>query len=83
MAATASPRHLKPKGSVDWCWQVVEVLKICYGRLESNWREVETYLRDVEEVAAWKTIPPGRPYGTLEALLRAELGVEGFSFAMI
>jgi hypothetical protein len=79
-AARAGPRDEKPRGSEAWCWQTLDVLKICYERLESNWRQVEAYLQDLEGVAAWRLIPPERPYGSLEALLQAELGCSEVQF---
>jgi hypothetical protein len=79
-AATTSPRSLKTKGSIPWCYQVIEVLKVGYRRLEDNWQEVEQDLQELEAVAAWERIPPERPYGSLEAMLRAELGVGEIEF---
>lgn len=74
IAATRSPLALKERGSIEWCWQVLETLKSCYERLENNWRDVEKFLKDIEDVEAWSRVPPDKPYGSLEALLKAELG---------
>ncbi len=73
--ARMGPRSLKVPGSPEWCWQAVEVLKAYHSRVEMQWRDVEKIRADLESVRAWEVIPPEAPYGSLDALVRAELGV--------
>jgi len=40
---------------------------------ETRWAE---YLGDLEKHRVWETVPPENPYGSLDALLKAEIGVD-------
>jgi hypothetical protein len=71
-ASLAGPRTLKTPGSPEWCWQTVDYLKNCYRHVEEQYRQVDQVIEDLERVEAWKVIPPGNPYGSLERLLEAE-----------
>lgn len=39
------------------------------------WRDAERHLAELEAVRAWEVIPPEQPYGSLDALCVAEVGV--------
>jgi hypothetical protein len=74
-AALSSPLELKKPGSVDWCWQILFVVKHMWNskiRSETRWIEI---LRELEEYHVWDVVPPEKPYGSLDALLKAEIGV--------
>jgi hypothetical protein len=74
--ASTSPIELKQPGSIDWCWQQIDALKSAWdGKLTSEelWMH---RLRKLEAYEAWAKVPPEKPYGSLEALLKAEIGVD-------
>ena len=72
--AVIGPRNLKVKGSPEWCWQTLDLLKSCYRYVEEEWQVVERMRTELAEVKAWEVIPPGNPYGSEEAMLLAEIG---------
>jgi hypothetical protein len=61
---------------VEFAWQTVNWLK---GRFhlpslsERDWREA---LAEAEQYRIYTRIPPDKPYGSLDALLKAEIGVD-------
>ncbi len=74
--ASTSPIELKQPGSIEWCWQQIDALKSAWdGRLTSEERWIHR-LRKLEAYEAWAKVPPEKPYGSLEALLKAEIGVD-------
>ena len=74
--ASTSPIELKRPGSIEWCWQQIDALKSAWdGKLMSEERWVER-LRKLEAYEAWAKVPPEKTYGSLEALLKAEIGVD-------
>jgi hypothetical protein len=74
--ALTSPIELKQPGSIDWCWQQIDALKSAWdGKLTSEERWIHR-LRKLEAYEAWAKVPPEKPYGSLEALLKAEIGVD-------
>jgi hypothetical protein len=74
--ALTSPLEFKRPGSVEWCWQQIDALKYAWdGKLTSEERWLDR-LRKLEAYEAWATVPPEKPYGSLEALLKAEIGVD-------
>jgi hypothetical protein len=74
--ALTSPIELKQPGSIEWCWQQIYALKCDWdGKLTSEERWVAR-LRKLEAYEAWAKVPPEKPYGSLEALLKAEIGVD-------
>ncbi len=74
--ASTSPIELKQPGSIEWCWQQIDALKSAWdGKLTSEERWIHR-LRKLEAYEAWAKVPPEKPYGSLEALLKAEIGVD-------
>ena len=74
--ALTSPIGMKQPGSIEWCWQQIYALKCDWdGKLTSEERWVAR-LRKLEAHEAWAKVPPEKPYGSLEALLKAEIGVD-------
>jgi hypothetical protein len=74
--ACFGPRDEKEPGSISWCWQTIDLLKNRWTRkdlTDQQWAEILAELRHHE---VWKTVPPEEPYGSLEALLGAELGLD-------
>jgi hypothetical protein len=68
------PRQDKQPGSVEWCYQTLDLLKTRAERAENTWESFQEVVREIEATQAWNVIPPDNPYGSLEALLKAELG---------
>jgi hypothetical protein len=73
--AFAGPRALKEPGSIQWCYQTLELLKIRWEREESTAADLRAILDEVKTYKVWEKIPPEQPYGSEEDMLRAELGV--------
>jgi hypothetical protein len=74
-AALTSPIDLKKPGSVEWCWQIIYALKSVWDRKVTNEARWLERLKLLEEYDVWKKVPPENPYGSLDALLKAEIGV--------
>lgn len=75
LGALAGPIALKVPGSPEWCWQVVQSLKDQMRHVAEQWTQAEETLQALERAKAYKKIPPEKPYGTLDAMLRAEVGL--------
>lgn len=74
-AASAGPRAMKEPGSVAWCWQTLDAFRSTLGHVDSQFRQADEILGDLEKAEAWKVIPPESPYGSLRKLLDAEVGI--------
>lgn len=74
--ALLGPRQLKEPGSPEWCWQTISFLKDCLRHVDEQCRQTESVLAELVEVQAWRVVPPGDPHGTLDDLLRAEIGID-------
>lgn len=75
--ALAGPRQLQEPGSPAWCIQTVRYLKAHVRHVDEQWRQAEQVLDELTKFKAWRVIPPGRPYGTLNKMLEAEVGLDG------
>ncbi len=75
------PKALKPFGSIDWCWQTLNVLKIRWEQMVLEQVEFQKLVTELEEARAWEKIPPDNPYGSMEAMLLAEIGVNPVNIA--
>lgn len=73
--ASTGPLSLKAFGSPEWCWQSVGYLKTLMGHVDSRWRQVNDVLSQLEQAKAWEKIPPEHPYGSFNALVKAETGI--------
>jgi hypothetical protein len=73
----AGPRQLKEPGSPAWCLQTVLYLKDHVRHVDEQWRQAEQILDELRKFKAWRVIPPGCPYGTLNKMLEAEIGLDG------
>jgi hypothetical protein len=74
--ALAGPRQLKEPGSPAWCVQTVRYLKAHVRHVDEQWRQAEQVLDELVRAQAWRVIPPGKPYGTLNKMLKAEVGLD-------
>lgn len=73
--AVSGPRALKESGSADWCWQTVDLLKRYLYNIEQTWRQADEVVEELQNVKAWKVIPPDKPYGSFDRLCRDLLGM--------
>lgn len=74
--ALLGPRHLKPFGSPEWCWQTVTYLKDLLQHVSEEWQRIDPVLGELEKARAWEKIPPGQPYGSFDRLLKTEAGLD-------
>ena len=72
--ACYGPRNAKPAGSVEWCWQTIDLLKIRWQRKDFTEKQFEETLTELRQQEVWQVVPPEQPYGSLDALLKAEIG---------
>ena len=72
--ARSGPRNMKPPGSIEWCWQTLDLLKIRWQRKDFTDQQFEETLTELRQQEVWKVVPPEQPYGSLDALLKAEIG---------
>jgi ParB-like chromosome segregation protein Spo0J len=72
--ARSGPRDEKVPGSVAWCWQTLDLLKIQWQRKDFDDQQFEETLQEVRQHEVWKVVPPERPYGSFEVLMDAETG---------
>ena len=68
------PRTEKEPGSVPWCWQTIDLLKLRWERKALTEGQFETVVEELRAHEVWNVVPPHKPYGSLEALLEAEIG---------
>ena len=73
--ALSGPKVLKVPGSPEWCWQTVQVLKEQMRHVHEQWRVAEAALDELGKAKAWDKIPPDNPYGSMDAMLKAEVGL--------
>jgi hypothetical protein len=73
--AQIGPRQLKDPASVDYAWQTIALLKRKYQSKEVLIQQWEETLAEAEQHRIYEKVPPESPYGSLEAMLKAELGV--------
>jgi hypothetical protein len=72
---TIGPRHTKDPRSVEYAWQTVALLRLGYQSSQVLLERFQENLAEAERHEIYKRVPPGQPYGSLDALLVAELGV--------
>lgn len=74
-AAQAGPLDMKGIGSVEWCYQVAELLKNVWQNRNTTEDRFNAVLEMIKEHQVWKKIPTDGPYGSLDNLLDKEIGV--------
>jgi hypothetical protein len=72
--ASVGPRDLKTPGSVEWAWQTLSALKHSWEVKELSVQRFESLVEELEVKRAFELVPPGKPYGSLDAMLKAEIG---------
>jgi hypothetical protein len=65
--------HLEHKevGSPEWCWQMLEKLKNLWNRKSRSAEELQRTMDELFPSKPWLVIPSQEPYGTSEAMLKA------------
>jgi uncharacterized protein DUF6011 len=72
--ACAGPRDEKEPGSIAWCWQTLDLLKIRWQRKGFTDQQFRETLQEIKDQEVWQVLPPEAPYGSFAALLEAEVG---------
>jgi len=72
--ARIGPRTLKATNTPEYAWQTTEYLKTMYALKEASVESWERAVAEADEHRIYDHIPPENPYGTLDALLVAEIG---------
>src|SRR4030095_8397108 len=73
--AEGGPLELKKAGTPEWCWQLLGVLKSWWRSGKDSNEHFYAILNLLEEHEAYKKIPPDAPFGSVDAMLEAEIGV--------
>ncbi len=68
------PRTIKDPSSEEYAWQTTAYLKTLYGLKEASVERWEAALAEAEAHRIYDHTPPERPYGSLDAMLKAEIG---------
>jgi len=72
--AHIGPRTLKDVNSEEYAWQTTAYLKTLYGLKEASVNQWIAALEEAEQHHIYDLIPPEKPYGSMDALLVAEIG---------
>jgi hypothetical protein len=72
--ARIGPRQLKDPASVDYAWQTIALMKTRYQCQQLSIRDWEKVLEEARQYRIFERVPPEAPYGSLDALLRTEIG---------
>ena len=75
--ASKAPRALKTPGSVGWCWQTLNYLKGCWESKVDADARWDKALTEVRAYRIWEKVPDDQPYGSEEALVKAEFRSNG------
>jgi hypothetical protein len=71
-----TPRALLPKGSPEWCYRTIDRLRYALEEIHVTESHYDKVIDELVEYRAWEKIPtPESPYGSLDELLKAELGL--------
>ncbi|MCY4437049.1 MAG: hypothetical protein OXE05_06915 [Chloroflexi bacterium] len=74
-ASLTGPRALKEPGDVLWCWQTISALQSIWKSLNLDFERYMRTWAEAEEHAIWEKVPPRKPFGTKEVMLKAlEIG---------
>jgi len=74
-AAVSVPIATHADGSEAYCLAKLVRLRIQWARHRDVDEQFIETLEDVKRIRAWERIPPEQPYGSLDAMIKAELGV--------
>jgi len=78
--ASSAPRNSRQPGCPEWCYQTLNLLAMGWQSYELNVESLTDYYEQICMFKAWEKIPVGKPYGSKEALLKAELGIDDEDF---
>jgi hypothetical protein len=67
-------RNAKRPGSVEWCWQTILLMQRRWQQKTMDEAGFNALVDELSAHEAWKVVPPDEPYGSLDALLKAEIG---------
>lgn len=73
-AAQIGPRQMKDPNSPEFAWQTVALLKVYYQSKEVSEQRWRNVLAEAEQHRIYEKVPEGKPYGSLDAMLLAEIG---------
>ena len=59
---------------LPWCWQTIDLLKIRWQRKDFTEKQYQEVMDELNAHRVWDIVPPEQPYGTIDALLEAEIG---------
>jgi len=74
--ADAGPRILKEPGSLPWSRQTLSYMKVLFASWNTSFEKWQSVVEEIKQRRIWETFPPEQPYGTLDALLAAEIGTD-------
>ena len=63
-------------GTLSWCYQTVFLLKLNWQDKILSERDWLKILGELKDYKVWEKIPPDDPYGSLDELLKVEVGVD-------
>ena len=63
-------------GTLSWCYQTVFLLKLNWQDKMLSERDWLKILGELKDHKVWEKIPPDDPYGSLDELLKVEVGVD-------
>ncbi|MDP9363250.1 MAG: hypothetical protein M3Q10_03280, partial [Chloroflexota bacterium] len=70
----SGPRDMIPRDTPEWAWRTIQRLKSVWSQVSSDERQAAEVIEEIEQSEAYKRWPQDRPYGSLDALLRGEIG---------
>lgn len=73
-AGLPTPRALLPIGHPDRDKQTVEYLRLKWDSHEMSIRHWENMIKELLNEKVWERYPPNKPYGTVDTLLKEEIG---------
>jgi hypothetical protein len=68
------PRTEKQPGSVAWCWQTILLMQERWKQKTLDEARFQEMVNELKTYRAWEVVPTHKPYGSLDALLLAEIG---------
>jgi hypothetical protein len=75
-AALAGPIDMKERGTAEWAYQWLFKLWSHWDTMRRERDLVAVILEELSAGQAWHVVPPEAPYGSLEAMVKAELKAE-------
>jgi hypothetical protein len=73
--AGIGPLALKQTGTVEHAYQMLDLLRMMFQSSETSFARWQETLELAKKHRVFELVPPEKPYGSLQAMLKAELGV--------